>query len=45
LPKDAVAFLSWAKEQGMETPLAEAVLKVNQALVRHLEPSISKASR
>jgi len=45
LPKDAVAFLSWAKEQGMETPLAEAVLKVNQVLEKRLEPSISKDSR
>ena len=45
LPKDTIAFLSWAKEQGMATTLTEAVLKVNQALVRHLEPAPSKASR
>jgi UDPglucose 6-dehydrogenase len=45
LPKDTIAFLSWAKEQGMATPLVDAVLRVNEALVRHLEPSISKASR
>jgi len=45
LPKDTAAFLSWAKEQGMETPLVEAILRVNQALVRHLEPVLSKASR
>ena len=45
LPKDTIAFLSWAKEQGMETPLVDAVLRVNQALVRHLEPASSKASR
>ena len=45
LPKDTAAFLSWAKEQGMATPLTEAVLRVNQALVRHLEPALSKTSR
>jgi UDPglucose 6-dehydrogenase len=45
LPKDTTAFLSWAKEQGMETPLVDAVLRVNEALVRHLEPASSKASR
>lgn len=31
LPKDTVAFLLWAKEQGVETPLVDAVLKVNEA--------------
>jgi UDPglucose 6-dehydrogenase len=45
LPKDTIAFLSWAKEQGMETPLVDAMLRVNEALVRHLEPASSKASR
>jgi len=45
LPKDTIAFLSWAKEQGRETPLVDAVLRVNEALVRHLEPASSKASR
>jgi UDPglucose 6-dehydrogenase len=45
LPKDTIAFLSWAKEQGMETLLVEAILRVNQALVTHLEPALSKASR
>jgi UDPglucose 6-dehydrogenase len=45
LPKDTAAFLSWTKEQGMETPLMRAVLKVNQALEKRLEPVISKAFR
>jgi len=45
LPKDTIAFLSWAKEQGMETPLVDAMLKVNEALVRRLEPASSTASR
>jgi len=45
LPKDTIAFLSWAKEQGMETPLVDAVLRVNEALERRLEPASSKASR
>jgi len=45
LPKDTIAFLSWAKEQGMETPLVDAVLRVNEALERRLEPTSSKASR
>jgi len=45
LPKDTAAFLSWAKEQGIETPLVDAMLRVNEALVRHLEPVSSKASR
>ena len=45
LPKDTIAFLSWAKEQGVETPLVDAVLRVNEALVRHLELAGSKASR
>jgi UDPglucose 6-dehydrogenase len=45
LPKDTAAFLSWAKEQGIETPLVDAVLRVNQALVRRLEPTPGRASR
>jgi UDPglucose 6-dehydrogenase len=45
LPKDTVAFLSWAKEKGMETPLVDAVLRVNEALAIHPEPAGSKASR
>jgi len=45
LPKDTIAFFSWAKEQGMETPLVDAVLRVNEALERRLEPASSKASR
>jgi UDPglucose 6-dehydrogenase len=43
LPKDTTAFLSWAKEQGIETPLVDAVLRVNQALERRLEPAPGKA--
>ena len=39
LPKDTIAFLSWAKEQGMATPLVDAVLKVNEAIKKRLEPS------
>jgi UDP-glucose 6-dehydrogenase len=34
LPKDTAAFLSWAKEQGVQTPLVNAALKVNQTLER-----------
>jgi len=43
LPKDTIAFLSWAKEQDMETPLVDAVLRVNEALERRLEPTPGKA--
>lgn len=45
LPKDTVAFLSWAKEQDIETPLIQAVLKVNEAVKKRLEPTVSKVSR
>lgn len=45
LPKDTVAFLSWAKEQGMETPLVDAVLKVNEAINKRLESTMSKVFR
>jgi UDPglucose 6-dehydrogenase len=45
LPKDVVAFLSWAKEQDIETPLIQAVLKVNEAVKKRLEPTVSKVSR
>jgi nucleotide sugar dehydrogenase len=42
LPKDVVAFLSWAKQQGMETPVMDAVLKVNQAFEKRPVPALSK---
>jgi len=45
LPKDSAAFLSWAKEQGIETPLVQAVFKVNEAVKRRLESIVSKVSR
>jgi len=45
LPKDTIAFLSWAKEQGMETPLTDAVLKVNETVKKRLELVTSKVSR
>ena len=44
LPKDTAAFLSWAKEQGMETPVVDAVLKVNRALERRLQSCLSRIS-
>jgi UDPglucose 6-dehydrogenase len=44
LPKDTVAFLSWVKEQDIETPLVQAVLKVNEAVKKRLEPTVSKVS-
>jgi UDP-glucose 6-dehydrogenase len=45
LPKDTFAFLSWAKEQDIETPLVQAVLKVNEAAKKRLESTVSKVSR
>ena len=43
LPKDTIAFLSWAKKRGMEIPLVDAVLKVNEALEKRLEPALAKS--
>ena len=37
LPKDSVAFLSWAKLGGMETRLMKAVLEVNQVFEKRLK--------
>ncbi len=34
LPKDTAAFLSWAKERGIATPLVSTVLKVNEAFIK-----------
>jgi len=45
LPKDVVAFLSWTEEQDIETPLVQAVLKVNEAAKKRLESTVSKVSR
>jgi UDPglucose 6-dehydrogenase len=45
LPKDTVAFLSWAKQQDIETPLVQAVLKVNEAAKKRLESTVGKVSR
>jgi UDPglucose 6-dehydrogenase len=45
LPKDTIAFLSWAKEQGMATPLVDAVLRVNEAVKKRLESATSEVSR
>lgn len=44
LPKDVFAFLSWAKKQGLETPVMDAVLKVNQAFGKQLAPTLSKVA-
>lgn len=37
LPKDTVAFVSWAKQLGLEATLVDAVIKVNQTLERQLK--------
>ena len=34
LPKDTVAFLAWAKEQGIATPLVSTTLKVNEVFAK-----------
>jgi len=41
LPKDSVAFLSWAKRSGMETRLMKAVVEVNEVFEERLK-SIQK---
>jgi len=37
LPKDTAAFLTWAKEQNMEAPILDAVIKVNKIFERQLK--------
>ena len=41
LPKDTSAFLSWASEHGLETPLMNAALEVNKAMERQMKPALS----
>ena len=44
LPKDLNAFLSWAREQGLETLMMDAVLRVNESLRNGRQPLLGRAS-